>query len=209
MVTSLVYLAFKENIIGTALIWLAFVGLNILSKLNMLDFLNPVKPVFGVIINGNVPSIVMAGLFFSLLLRRFKNDYHRFVILGTGLGFLCILVGSVLRNWFVISKILGTPSWAMLCNGISILVFIILFIFIDIRRKKNWANVFKPAGQNSLTTYLAPNILYYTIWLTGIPVLFYKQSEHAIVIILGSIGWAFLMIGFAAILSKIGIRLKL
>lgn len=209
LVTSLVYLALQERILGTALVWFVFIGLNIFSQLGLLGFLNPVKPVFGVIIDGNVPSIVMAGLFFSLLLRRLKNNHHRFVIIGLGLGVVCILLAYVLRNWFIVSKIMGTPSWAMLCNGISIIVFIVLFVLIDILGKKNWANVFKPAGQNSLTTYLAPDILYYSIWLSGVPVLFYKQSGHAFVIIIGSIVWAFLMIGLAALLSRVGIRLKL
>lgn len=209
MVTSLVYLFIKENIVGTGLLWLFFVGLNILSRLQLLDFLNPVKSVFGVIIGGNVPSIVVAGLFFSLLLRKLKNNYHRFVIVATVIGFIALIVGFVLRHWFIVSKIMGTPSWAMLCNGISILVFVVLFMLIDILGKKKWANIFKPAGQNSLTTYLAPNILYYVIWFSGVPVLFYKQSEYSLIVILGSIVWALLMIGFAALLSKIGIRLKL
>jgi predicted acyltransferase len=209
LITSLVYLALKERIVGTALVWFAFIGLNIFSQLGLIDFLNPVRPVFGVLINGNVPSIVMAGLLFSLLLRRLKNDYRRFVIIGTLLGVACIVLAYILRNWFIISKIMGTPSWAMLCNGISIIVFIVLFVLTDILGKKNWVNVFKPAGQNSLTTYLAPDILYYSIWLSGFSVLFYKQSEHTIVIIAGSVVWALLMIGLATLLSRLGIRLKL
>lgn len=209
LITSLVYLALKEKIVGTALVWFAFIGLNIFSQLGLIDFLNPVRPVFGVLINGNVPSIVMAGLLFSLLLRRLKNDYRRFVIIGTLLGVACIVLAYILRNWFIISKIMGTPSWAMLCNGISIIVFIVLFVLTDILGKKNWVNVFKPAGQNSLTTYLAPDILYYSIWLSGFSVLFYKQSEHTIVIIAGSVVWALLMIGLATLLSRLGIRLKL
>lgn len=209
LVTSLVYLGLKENITATALVWLAFVGINILSQLSLLNFLSPIKPVFGVIIGGNVPSIVMAGLFVSLLLRRFKSDYRRFVLLATALGVVALIAGFTLRHWFIISKIMGTPSWAMICNGISILVFVVLFQLIDVVGMKNWANVFKPAGQNSLTTYLAPNLIYYSIWLSGIPVLYYKQSEHSIIIVIGSISWALFMIGFAALLSKIGIRLKL
>ncbi|MCY1722192.1 DUF5009 domain-containing protein [Prolixibacteraceae bacterium Z1-6] len=209
LVTSLVYLVLKENLLGTGLVWLAFVLINILSQLGQLDFLNSIKPVFGVILGGNIPSIVMSGLFFSLFLQRFKTNPLSFVVLGTGIGIACLLLGAVLRNWFIVSKIMGTPSWAMLCNGVSVLLFIVLYLFVDILRKKNWANVFKPAGQNSLTTYLAPNIIYYSIWLSGIPVLFYKNSVYSIVVIFGSVVWAFFMIGFAALLSKIGIRLKL
>jgi predicted acyltransferase len=118
-------------------------------------------------------------------------------------------LGFVLRNWFIISKIQGTPSWAMICNGISILVFMFLYFVIDVLGIKKWSAIFKPAGQNSLTTYLAPDILYHLIWMISIPVFFYKQSEFQWVVVSGSVVWAFAMIGFAALLSKIGIRLKL
>ena len=125
------------------------------------------------------------------------------------IGVVVLIFGFVLRNWFIISKIQGTPSWAMICNGISILVFMFLYFMIDVLGWNKWANVFKPAGQNSLTTYLAPDILYHLIWMISIPVLFYKQSELPWVVVLGSVIWAFAMIGFAALLSKTGIRLKL
>ena len=209
LVTSLVYLFLKNSIIGVALVWFFFVLLNILTQLGLLNFLNPVKTVLSVIIDGNVPSIVLAGLFFSLILRKYKNDYNRFVLIALVIGIVTLVSGFVLRHWFIVSKIQGTPSWAMLCNGISILVFVLLFVLIDILGQRKWTGVFKPAGQNSLTTYLAPNILYYGIWMSGIPILVYKQSEHSLIVIAGSFIWALLMIGFAALLSKLGIRLKL
>jgi len=210
LVTSLVYLILKDNLLGTCLIWLGFVGINILSQLKMLDFLDFLNPVFGVILGGNIPSIVLAGLFFSLVLRSTTEAGHfKFILVGTFVGAISLVLGFVLRNWFIISKIAGTPSWALVCNGISILLFVLFFLVIDICGKKRWTVVFKPAGQNSLTTYLAPNVLYYAIWWTGIPILIYKQSDLPIVVVLGSVLWALLMIGFAALLSKIGIRLKL
>jgi predicted acyltransferase len=210
LVTSLAYMVLRDSLIGIVLVWLGFVGINILSQLGLLNFLNFLNPVFGVILGGNVPSIVMAGLFFSLLLRKLSGESrNQFILAGTVLGLLSLAIGFSLRNWFIISKIMGTPSWAMVCNGISILLFVLLFIIIDVLGKKRWTVVLKPAGQNSLTTYLAPNVLYYAIWWSGIPVLIYKQSEQAILVVLGSVLWALLMIGLAALLSKIGIRLKL
>lgn len=210
LVASLVYLVTSENWKLAGLFWLLFIGLNILSQLRLLGFLDFARPVFGVIISGNTPSIVLAGLFFSLVLRKTGfSDIKRFLLLGFILGIVALAAGFVLRNWFIISKIKGTPSWAMICNGISILLFMVLFVVIDIFGVKKWANVFKPAGQNSLTTYLAPDILYYLIWMFSLPVLVYKHSEHQMVVVAGSLAWAFAMIGFAALLSKIGIRLKL
>jgi len=209
-VTSLVYMAVKDNMLGIILFWLLFIVLNVLSELGLLNFLNFAKPVFGVIISGNTPSIVMAGLFFGVLLKKNQNYApKRFLIQGLLTGVFLLIAGFVLRQWFIISKLQGTPSWAMLCNGISVLLFVLLYVLIDVLYIKKWAGIFKPAGQNALTTYLAPDILYYTIWLFEWRVLIYKESENVLIVIAGSLLWAFLMIGFAALLSKIGIRLKL
>lgn len=209
-VAAIVYLICRDNLLRTSVFWILFVVLNILSQLGLTNFLDPVKPVFGVIISGNVPLIVLTGMVFSLLLRNLEREnIKKFIVTGVLLGFFMLVAGFVLRNWFIISKIQGTPSWAMICNGISILVFMVLYFIIDILGLKKWLAIFKPAGQNSLTTYLAPDILYHFIWMFSIPLLFYKHSELQWVVVSGSVIWAFAMIGFAALLSKIGIRLKL
>lgn len=210
LAAALVYLVSKDNLWKTGFFWLLFLVLNILSQMGMLSVLNFLRPVFGVLISGNTPLIVISGLFFSLLLRKTGNaNYRQFLVIGTVLGFATLAAGFILRNWFIISKIKGTPSWGLVCTGISILLFMLLYLLIDVWGKAKWAAVFKPAGQNSLTTYLAPDILYHLIWMWGIPVFFYKHSEIQWIVVSGSIVWAFAMVGFAALLSKIGIRLKL
>lgn len=210
LAAALVYLVSKDNLWKTGFFWLLFLVLNILSQVGMLSVLNFLRPVFGVLISGNTPLIVISGLFFSLLLRKTGNaNYRQFLVIGTVLGFATLAAGFILRNWFIISKIKGTPSWGLVCTGISILLFMLLYLVIDVWGKAKWAAVFKPAGQNSLTTYLAPDILYHLIWMWGIPVFFYKHSEIQWIVVSGSIVWAFAMVGFAALLSKIGIRLKL
>lgn len=210
LAASLVYLVSRENHLFTGLFFLLFLVLNILGELNLTGFLNPLKPVFGVLISGNIPMIVIAGMFFSLILRRLeRKDLKTWIFTGLILGIVVLLAGFVLRNWFIISKIKGTPSWGMVCNGISILVFMILYLIIDVWGLRKWASVFTPAGQNSLTTYLAPDVLYHLIWMFSIPVFFYKHAEMQWMVVVGSVIWAFAMIGFAALLAKIGIRLKL
>ena len=97
----------------------------------------------------------------------------------------------------------------MICNGISILVFAMLFLVVDYLNKDRWAKAFLPAGQNSLTTYLAPDVLYYLIWWIGVPVLLYKQDHSPVLAVTGSLVWAFAMVGFAALLARLNIRLKL
>ncbi len=208
--TALVYLAAKENLLRTGLFWLLFLALNIFSQLGMLSFLNFLQPVFGVLIGGNTPLLVISGLFFSLILRKTGSEHWKsFAATGTLIGILMLFSGFVLRNWFIISKIKATPSWGLICTGISMLLFVLLFLVLDVWGKTRWSAVFKPAGQNSLTTYLAPDLIYFTVWMTGFPLLFYKHLDSSLLVIAGSVVWAFAMIGFAAMLSKIGIRLKL
>lgn len=210
LAAALVYLAAKENLFKTGLFWLLFLALNIFSQLGMLSFLRLLQPVFGVLIGGNTPLLVISGLFFSLMLRKTgAEQWKKIATAGTLLGILMLLAGFVLRNWFIISKIKATPSWGLICTGISMLLFVLLFLVLDVWGKTRWSNVFKPAGQNSLTTYLAPDIIYYTVWMTGFPLLFYKHLESSLLVVVGSMVWAFAMIGFAALLSKAGIRLKL
>lgn len=209
LVSALTYFWLKENIFGIALIWTGFVLLNVLAQTSFLDFLYPIKPVLGVIIDGNVPSIVLAGLLIGTLLKKYKTNQKQFLTVIIPIGLACLLTGFILRNWFIISKIIGTPTWAMLCNGISILLFALLFYLLDVKKCQNWSKPFLPAGQNSLTTYLAPDLLYFLIWGLGLNILFYKQIEMPWLAVAGSLIWAFAMIGFAALLSKWHIRLKL
>jgi len=210
LVSAFTYVVCRDSILRTAVVTVFFVALNIFSGLKMLEFLNPLKPFLGVIIEGNVPFIVLSGLLGGLILRKFpQTEYRKIIPIFIALGLFCIISGFILRKWFIISKIQATPSWGMICNGISFLVFILFYWILDIKKFTGWAAFLKPAGENSLTTYLAPDILYYLIWMTGIPVLFYKQSTEPIVVVAGSIVWALLMVGLTALLARINIRLKL
>jgi predicted acyltransferase len=200
----------RDSIPKTAFVAIFFLFLNILSGLKMLDFLNPVKPLLGVIIEGNVPFIVLTGLIGGLILKKYPiTEYKKAIMVFAALGIFCLAAGFVLRNWFIFSKIKATPSWGMLCCGISFLTFIIIYWISDVKKKKAWALFLKPAGENSLTTYLAPDILYHLIWMTSIPILFYKNSPEPIVVVAGSLIWALLMVGLTALLARINIRLKL
>jgi predicted acyltransferase len=197
------------KLIPTLVLWISFIGINILSQSGMLGFLHFLNPVFGVILDGNVPMVVLSGLVIGVFLKQNRFSREKIVGIITVAGILSLAFGFFLRNWFIISKIYGTPSWGMICNGISMIVFALLFWIMDIQGKTKWAGLFKPAGQNSLTTYLAPDILYFAIWGLSLPVFFYKQESRQLLAVTGSLVWALAMVGFTALLAKINIRLKL
>jgi len=210
LVAAFVYLAVRNNMLYTSLAVLFFLILNILSLLGALDFLNPVRFLFGVIIDGNVPFIVLSGVLTTLILKKLSGEDHkRIIVTIVTIGLLSLAGGFILRKWFIISKILATPSWGMICNGISLLLFALLYWILDVKKKSGWALILRPAGVNSLTTYLAPALLYHLIWITGLPILFYKHSPVTIIIIAGSIVWALAMAGLTALLVRAGIKLRL
>jgi len=129
---------------------------------------------------------VLAGLTVSIFLRQSQFNPLKTAGIIIAAGSVAFLSGFVLRNWFIISKIQGTPSWVMICTGISMIVFAWLNLIIDIQKKEKWSLVFKPAGQNSLTTYLAPDIIYHLIWTMSLPLFFYKQGTSQLLAVVGS-----------------------
>lgn len=210
LVSAFAYVLCRDSILKTSLVAAFFLILNILSGLKMLDFLNIAKPAFGIIIEGNVPFIVLTGLIAGLLIKKIPlKEFRKSILLFAGLGLIFLITGFILRKWFIISKIQATPSWGMICTGISFLVFIILYWIIDVRNRIKWASFLQPAGENSLTTYLAPDIVYYLIWSTGVPLLIYKQSGSPLIVVIGSLIWALLMVGLTALLARLKIKLKI
>lgn len=210
LAASIVYIFFRDSILKTVAAASFFLALNILWASGLLEFLNPVKPFLGILIQGNVPLIVLTGLIAGLILRKNAGNGHRKIILTlAAYGTVSLLAGFILRNWFILSKIQATPSWGLVCSGISFFVFVLIYIITDVFRKSSWAAFFRPAGENSLTTYLAPDILYYLIWMTGLPVLVYKDSMNPWIVVGGSFVWAIAMVWLTALLKKIGISLKL
>jgi len=184
------------------------VAMGAVSKL-LIMLIELKKPILGVIIEGNVPFIVISGLLTTHILKRLSPDLRKTIITIVASGIFCIIAGFILRRWFIISKIMATPSWGLICTGISMVLFALLYWIIDIKKITKWTLLLKPAGENSLTTYLVPDILYYLIWSTGIPILIYKQSGFPLVVIAGSVIWALLMVGLTALLVRFNIKLKL
>lgn len=210
LIGAFTFLLCRNSILFTTIITLIFLLLNVLSGLDILNVSGIPGMIFGTVLQGNVPFIVLSGLIAGLIIRK-KDDLSnlRIIIIFTFIGILYIGSGFLARQWFIISKIEATPSWGLICNGISMLLFIVLYWISDIKVARSWATFLKPAGEHSLTTYLAPDILYYLIWMSGVPVLVYKQSSEPLVVVAGSLVWAVLMVFLTAVLVRLRIKLRL
>lgn len=210
LIAAFVYLAVRNSILNTVVAIFFFLAFNILSSLNLLNSINIIKPLFGVIIEGSVPIFVLSGLLATLILEKYsKNNFPKFIISLVTIGVISILAGIILRNLLIVAKIQPTPGWVLICVGISMLLFSLIYWIIDIKKNIRWSFFLKQAGENSFTTYITASVLYCLISLTTIPILIYKQSGVPLLVIGGSLIWALVSVGLTSILARYNVRLKI
>ena len=206
---ALVYFFIGNNWFGLVGAWCFFLILNCCSGLGYLDFLASYTSYIDILLQGNVPLIVTSGLLVGMLVSRYRMQARKLLIWLVCFSLFSLLLGLFLRNWFIFSKILATPSWGLFCNGISIALFALIYYLIDVRKLSLCSGVFEKAGRNALTTYLAPDFIYFFVWGSGFPLFFYKQGDAMWLVLLGSFIWAYAMLWFSIFLNKLYIQLKL
>jgi heparan-alpha-glucosaminide N-acetyltransferase len=210
LVAAFTYVAFRDSYIKTAFTAAFFLLLNMLSSWNLIILPDIIQTIFGVLIGGNIPLFVLSGLLAGLVLKKTPTaEFKKALIILLAMGSFCIIAGFVLHNWFKISEIKGAPDQALKFCGISLFVLIPIYWTADVKGHIRWAGFLRPAGENSLTTYLSPELLYCLIRSSGFTVLFYKLSPNPLIAIAGSLVWSLMMVRLTALLLRLNIRLKL
>jgi predicted acyltransferase len=156
----------------------------------------------------------MGGVVVSVIYRQLveKQKYAQCWAILIGLAIAMFAWGFVLRPYWGISKIRATPSWVMICTGISIVVFLLLIWLVDIKGKGNWFSIIKPAGTSTLTCYLLPYIHYSIL---GMFTLMHVNPGLPLAVRTGGIGivksllYALAIIMITGLLEKKKIRLKI
>lgn len=209
VVAALTSLATRGSLIGAVVVWAVFFALNCISSAGLNDWATSLRTILGTVLQGNTPMIVLTGLVTGTYLMRSQHDKRRKMWTMVVAGVVSIAAGFILRNWYIISKILATPSWGLICNGISLLVLAFVFYRTDICGRTRFTSLLETTGRNSMTTYLAPSVIYMVIGLLPFHLLFYKQPNSALLAICGSAAWSISMAYFSILLEKLRIKLKL
>jgi predicted acyltransferase len=87
---------------------------------------------------------------------------------------LAVLFGisALVAGWLLtplgISKIRATPTWSLYSIGAAVLLFTLLYWICDVKKTTAWSFFARPAGSNTLTTYLLPDFWYYILAAIGI-----------------------------------------
>jgi heparan-alpha-glucosaminide N-acetyltransferase len=158
LAVGLVYLFFRKNVWILITFLAAFIALNALFVSKWSDWLNHGLS-FGWPVDPGLCSIAMAGLLTSLLFFQTRLTLGAKAISAAGYAVILAVIGWMLSPLGV-SKERGTPSWCLYCTAANIIFFLLLYWIADVKRSTKWAAFAKPAGTNTLLTYMLPYVVY-------------------------------------------------
>ncbi|MBA4850438.1 DUF5009 domain-containing protein [Emticicia sp. BO119] len=202
---AILYLFFYKK---TNLLIAVWVFLNLMSIAGHAGWLKSIwlnGPNDWILGNGAFSAFTFTGILATVLLERFytADKKVRLTFIYLGIGIVMLLLGFVLRKFFIISKIYATPTWVFICCGVAFITYAFIYWLVDLQHKAHWFNIIKPAGTSTLTCYLIPYIVY--SFYVALPV----SLTFGIVGLIKSMLFALLIIGITALLGKIGIKLKI
>jgi heparan-alpha-glucosaminide N-acetyltransferase len=203
LVSAFVYLFSKGNIFVLMLAFVAFAAINVTVHMGIFHYH------LWIIGDASSITLMMGGALITSMYKKLigSKKYLDFWTLILFYGMLSFAFGMFIRPYAGgISKIYATPAWIFVCMGITILVFAFLIYLIDVRQKKDWFKLIKPAGTSTLTCYLIPYLLYSVFSLVHFHFPHFLSS--GIGGIIRSFLIAFLVIGIVYFLEKKKLRLK-
>ncbi|RBQ11319.1 heparan-alpha-glucosaminide N-acetyltransferase domain-containing protein [Pedobacter miscanthi] len=203
LVSAFVYLFSKGNILVLMLAFVAFAAINITSHMGIFQHH------LWIIGDASSITLMMGGALVTSMYKKLigNKKYLDFWIMIIFYGLLSFAFGMFIRPYAGgISKIYATPAWVFVCMGITILVFALLIYIVDVKHKKDWFKIIKPAGTSTLTCYLIPYLLYSLFHLVHFHFPHFLSS--GIGGIIRSFFISFLVIGIVYFLEKKKLRLK-
>ena len=118
-------------------------------------------------------------------------------------------IGMLAAGWLLtplgISKIRETPTWCLYCAGSSTLIFAALYWICDVRKRTGWAFFARPAGANTLLTYLLPDFFYFAFGASSIETHF-DQGWPGVV---KTVVFTAVMLATSAVLTRCKVRMQL
>ena len=206
---AIIYLLAFPKPIVLVISWAIFSFLPIAGHAGWLKTLWPSGPQDWILANGAFHSFAFMGIMATLLLEWFQEKNRKiqipsvFTIIGIGL----IVIGILLHNFFIISKIQATPTWIFLCSGIAFILYASLFFLLDLQDKGRWFQFIRTAGTSTLTCYVLPYV-YYSV-VSFIPFRLPSFLTSGGVGLIKSFLFSLLIVGIATLLGRLQVKLKI
>lgn len=159
--------------------------------------------------NGAMPALIMAGTITTSIFFRPGREINprRAMTIAAGFAVLALVAGFALTP-LGISKIRATPTWTLYSIGAAVLAYTLLYWICDVKSWTRWALLVRPAGSNTLLTYLLPDLWYFLLASAGITILdaHFNMGWPGVV---KTLAFTFFMLALSAILTKAKLRLQL
>lgn len=160
--------------------------------------------------SGGLSAFTMAGLMTTVYYRRMTEKGKTVRSMGVLAAWVPVLLaaGFLLRPLKGISKLEDSPSWILICTGISIGCTVILAYVVDLKNKQSWYRLLRPAGTITLTCYLLPDIHFAILKLLGESWRIPEALRTGWIGVGKSLVFAFLIVLLTGVLERKKIRLS-
>jgi len=165
---------------------------------------------FGGGIVGSQPAIAVAGVILgTVILDSGMNPRDRIWWTLVFSGFMA--AGAwLLRPLYGISKNGATPSWILWSAVFTTLIWVVVYLIVDVRHRGRFLYYVAPAGRNALCAYLLASLVYNILHVTGASGLYFSLNRgSAIVGCVRAAAYAVVISGLAGWMGERGFRLKL
>lgn len=180
--------------------------LNVASNSGLIKWAAHLPPYIWPFQAGDSCLIVMAGVVTAQIFFDATNPkpLTRKLTFAFVFASVCLALGWMLTP-LGISKIKGTPTWCLYCVASSIAVYSVLYWLCDVKGQTKWAWFVRPAGSNTLTTYLIPDLYYFAFAGTILS----EPFNHGWQGVVRAVVFAFAILAVAAAATTAKIRLRL
>ena len=189
--------------------FIALVALCAFSTLHWLNFPNTLPLYFWPFSNGSWACMTMAGVVTSSI---FLGAHRWHTARQKMLLAVAFAVPVLAAGWLLtplgISKIRATPTWSLYSIGAAVLCFTLLYWICDVKKRTTWALFVRPAGANTLLTYLLPDFYAFLISLTG-AVYFETHFHIGWPGVVKSVVFTLFILGVSAVLTRCRLRMQL
>lgn len=206
LAACLLYIPLRKKPWAPMALLVGLTALNVASRLGWVGFLHHIPHAIWPFDAGELPSIAIAGVVASTIFldSSLAQSFKQKALWALGYAAILFAAGWLLLP-FGVSKNAATPSWCLFCSGISVVLFLALYWIADVRRITGWAAILKPAGSNTLLTYLLPDLYYFAagaalapfLWNSGLPGL------------ARSVIFTFAILGISGLLTRLRVRMQL
>ena len=202
---SLIYLLTRDYLGRNVAVMLLLVACSLLTAAGVfksVEFVGyiPSQPV--------LYSLSMAGVLASVIMKKYASTSSpgRFIAVMLAIGIVMFGAGLFAHKYWIISKILATPTWLFYCCAMYFPLFALIYWIADVKGRGGWFDVIKPAGTLTLTCYIIPYITGSLMSIMHVhwPAVTYAGTPGLVRSALYSLA----VVWIAWLLSKIHIKLK-